>query len=142
MKFETFQVNWIRQRLETPGAFQMSHDEKRLLLARISRSAGFEGFLAKKYSSEKRFGLEGVEMMIPGMKHIVDKSTTFGVESVVIGMPHRGRLNVLVSSITLGRHSQLLRFQCTFTNHLILFQSNCHNGEVMFLKRGFKNLFA
>jgi 2-oxoglutarate dehydrogenase E1 component len=52
--------------------------------------------LAKKYSSEKRFGLEGVEMMIPGMKHIVDKSTSFGVESVVVGMPHRGRLNVLV----------------------------------------------
>jgi len=36
-------------------------------------------------------------MMIPGMKHIVDKSTVLGVESVVIGMPHRGRLNVLVS---------------------------------------------
>jgi 2-oxoglutarate dehydrogenase E1 component len=53
----------------------MASDEKRLLLARISRSAGFENFLAKKYSSEKRFGLEGVEMMIPGMKHIVDKST-------------------------------------------------------------------
>ena len=83
--------------METPNAFQMGGDEKRLLLARISRSAGFESFLAKKYSSEKRFGLEGVEMMIPGMKHIVDKSTSFGVESVVIGMPHRGRLNVLVS---------------------------------------------
>lgn len=49
-------------------------------------------------SSEKRFGLEGVEMMIPGMKHIVDQSTIFGVESIVIGMPHRGRLNVLVRS--------------------------------------------
>ena len=49
------------------------------------------------FSSEKRFGLEGVEMMIPGMKHIVDESTIFGVESIVIGMPHRGRLNVLVS---------------------------------------------
>ena len=49
------------------------------------------------FSSEKRFGLEGVEMMIPGMKHIVDKSSVLGVESVVIGMPHRGRLNVLVS---------------------------------------------
>ena len=60
------EVNWIREKLETPGALQLNSDEKRLLLARISRAAGFENFLAKKYSSEKRFGLEGVEMMIPG----------------------------------------------------------------------------
>merc|ERR1719232_1288154 len=91
------EVNWIREKLETPGALQLNSDEKRLLLARISRAAGFENFLAKKYSSEKRFGLEGVEMMIPGMKEIVDQSTINGVESVVIGMPHRGRLNVLAN---------------------------------------------
>ena len=90
-------MNWIRERLEAPGALQVSADEKRLLLARISRATGFENFLAKKYSSEKRFGLEGVEMMIPGMKEIVDISTINGVESVVIGMPHRGRLNVLAN---------------------------------------------
>jgi 2-oxoglutarate dehydrogenase E1 component len=53
------QVNWIRERLETPGKLQMSSEEKRLLLARISRATGFESFLAKKWSSEKRFGLEG-----------------------------------------------------------------------------------
>ena len=63
----------------------MELDEKRFILARISRAVGFENFLAKKYSSEKRFGLEGVEMMIPGMKEIVDLSTLMGVESVVIG---------------------------------------------------------
>merc|ERR1712223_27467 len=91
------EVNWIREKLETPGALQLNSDEKRLLLARISRTAGFENFLAKKYSSEKRFGLEGVEMMIPGMKEVVDQSTLHGVESVVIGMPHRGRLNVLAN---------------------------------------------
>jgi len=43
----------------------------------------------------KRFGLEGVESMIPGLKVLVDRSTELGVEEVVIGMPHRGRLNVL-----------------------------------------------
>jgi len=83
--------------LETPGALQFSTKEKGLLLARISRSAGFENFLAKKWSSEKRFGLEGVEMLIPCMKQIVDRSTEHGVESVVMGMPHRGRLNVLAN---------------------------------------------
>lgn len=53
------QVNWIREKLETPNSFKMSVEDKRRLLARISRSAGFENFLAKKYVSEKRFGLEG-----------------------------------------------------------------------------------
>merc|ERR1719266_3118458 len=91
------EVNWIREKLETPGSLHMDSEEKRLLLARISRAVGFENFLAKKYSSEKRFGLEGVEMMIPGMKEVVDISTLSGVESVVIGMPHRGRLNVLAN---------------------------------------------
>lgn len=91
------EVNWIREKLETPNAFTMSPKDKRLLLARISRATGFEGFLARKYVSEKRFGLEGVEMLIPCMKAIVDKSTEYGVESVVMGMPHRGRLNVLAN---------------------------------------------
>merc|ERR1711963_1126647 len=91
------QINWIRQKLETPGAMELDNVEKRLLLARISRSVGFEGFLAKKWASEKRFGLEGVDMLIPCMKQVIDRSTELGVECVVMGMPHRGRLNVLAN---------------------------------------------
>jgi len=91
------QINWIRERLETPGALELDNVEKRLLLARISRSAGFESFLAKKWTAEKRFGLEGLEMLIPCMKQVIDKSTELGVECVVMGMPHRGRLNVLAN---------------------------------------------
>jgi 2-oxoglutarate dehydrogenase E1 component len=91
------QVNWIREKLETPGALELSKDQKKLLMARISRSAGFENFLAKKWTAEKRFGLEGVEMLIPCMKQVIDKSTEAGVECVVMGMPHRGRLNVLAN---------------------------------------------
>ena len=59
-----------RERLETPGALELDNVEKRLLLARISRSLGFESFLAKKWTAEKRFGLEGVEMLIPCMKQV------------------------------------------------------------------------
>jgi len=91
------QIQWIRQKLETPGALQLDNDEKRLLLARITRSIGFENFLAKKWPGEKRFGLEGVEMLIPCMKQVIDKSTERGVEHIVMGMPHRGRLNVLAN---------------------------------------------
>ncbi|CAA9993310.1 unnamed protein product [Nesidiocoris tenuis] len=91
------QCNWIRQRLETPGVLDIDANSKRLLLARLTRATGFESFLAKKWSSEKRFGLEGAEILIPAMKQIIDKSTELGVESIVMGMPHRGRLNVLAN---------------------------------------------
>lgn len=91
------QCNWIRQKLETPGIMKMDDDLKRLILARLTRATGFEAFLARKWSSEKRFGLEGAEILIPAMKQVIDKSTELGVESVVMGMPHRGRLNVLAN---------------------------------------------
>ncbi|XP_068217315.1 2-oxoglutarate dehydrogenase-like, mitochondrial isoform X2 [Palaemon carinicauda] len=89
------QCNWIREKFETPGVMHMEPQEKRLLLARLTRSHGFEAFLARKFSSEKRFGLEGCEILIPAMKQVIDRSTSLGVESFVMGMPHRGRLNVL-----------------------------------------------
>ncbi|XP_041447600.1 2-oxoglutarate dehydrogenase-like, mitochondrial isoform X3 [Drosophila obscura] len=91
------QCNWIRKHFETPGVLNFSPEEKRLILARLTRATGFEAFLAKKYSSEKRFGLEGCEIMIPALKEIIDVSTELGVESVIMGMPHRGRLNTLAN---------------------------------------------
>ncbi|XP_065076857.1 2-oxoglutarate dehydrogenase complex component E1 isoform X5 [Ochlerotatus camptorhynchus] len=91
------QCNWIRERFETPNIMNYTNEEKRLLLARLTRATGFEAFLAKKFSSEKRFGLEGCEIMIPAMKEVIDVSTRLGVESIIMGMPHRGRLNVLAN---------------------------------------------
>ena len=49
----------------------------------------FEEFLAKKWSAEKRFGLEGCEVLIPAMKTVIDESSKLGIDSFVIGMPHR-----------------------------------------------------
>ncbi|XP_053689506.1 2-oxoglutarate dehydrogenase complex component E1-like isoform X4 [Sabethes cyaneus] len=91
------QCNWIRERFETPNIMTYTNEEKRLILARLTRATGFEAFLAKKFSSEKRFGLEGCEIMIPAMKEVIDVSTKLGVESIIMGMPHRGRLNVLAN---------------------------------------------
>uniref|UniRef100_A0A672QXS7 oxoglutarate dehydrogenase (succinyl-transferring) n=1 Tax=Sinocyclocheilus grahami TaxID=75366 RepID=A0A672QXS7_SINGR len=67
-----------------------------MILIHCSR---FEDFLARKWSSEKRFGLEGCEVLIPALKMIIDKSSEAGVESVIMGMPHRGRLNVLANVV-------------------------------------------
>ncbi|CAH2321312.1 2-oxoglutarate dehydrogenase-like, mitochondrial [Pelobates cultripes] len=93
------QCQWIRQKFETPGIMKITNEEKRNLLARLVRSTRFEDFLARKWSSEKRFGLEGCEVMIPALKAIIDKSSDMGLEYVILGMPHRGRLNVLANVI-------------------------------------------
>ena len=70
-----------------------------MILDRMIWSDSFERFIASKYPNEKRFGLEGGESLIPGMKALIDRSVDAGVKSVVIGMPHRGRLNVLANVI-------------------------------------------
>ncbi|XP_016127840.1 2-oxoglutarate dehydrogenase-like, mitochondrial [Sinocyclocheilus grahami] len=93
------QCQWIRQKFETPGSMTFSDREKRTLLARLVRSTRFEDFLARKWSSEKHFGLEGCEVLIPALKMIIDKSSEAGIESVIMGMPHRGRLNVLANVV-------------------------------------------
>ncbi|XP_075736176.1 oxoglutarate dehydrogenase Nc73EF isoform X2 [Rhipicephalus microplus] len=91
------QCNWIREKFESPGVMRLTKERKRLLLSRVVRSTKFEEFLAKKWVSEKRFGLEGCEVLIPAMKTIIDRSSELGIESIVMGMPHRGRLNVLAN---------------------------------------------
>ncbi|KAJ3604701.1 hypothetical protein NHX12_029441 [Muraenolepis orangiensis] len=93
------QCQWIRQKFETPGLMQFTLEEKRTLLARTVRSTRFEEFLQRKWSSEKRFGLEGCESLIPALKTLIDKSSAHGVENIIMGMPHRGRLNVLANVI-------------------------------------------
>lgn len=89
--------NWIRQKFEPPTAGILKQEDKQRTLKRLIRATRFEEFLAKKWSSEKRFGLEGCEVLIPAMKSVIDTSSELGVDSVIMGMPHRGRLNVLAN---------------------------------------------
>uniref|UniRef100_A0A8D0G3V3 2-oxoglutarate dehydrogenase complex component E1 n=1 Tax=Sphenodon punctatus TaxID=8508 RepID=A0A8D0G3V3_SPHPU len=108
------QCQWIRQKFETPGVMQFNSEEKRTLLARLVRSTRFEEFLHRKWSSEKRFGLEGCEVLIPALKTIIDKSSEKGVDNVIMGMPHRGRLNVLANVI----RKELEQIFCQFDSKL------------------------
>ncbi|DAA75641.1 TPA_exp: Uncharacterized protein A8136_1363 [Trichophyton benhamiae CBS 112371] len=87
--------DWIRDRIEIPQPYKYSVDEKRRILDRLIWSSSFEAFLATKFPNDKRFGLEGCETLVPGMKALIDRSVDYGVKDIVIGMPHRGRLNVL-----------------------------------------------
>lgn len=87
--------DWIRDRVEIPEPYKYSVDEKRRILDRLIWSSSFESFLASKFPNDKRFGLEGCESLVPGMKALIDRSVDYGIKDIVIGMPHRGRLNVL-----------------------------------------------
>mgnify|MGYP005991599357 CR=1 FL=1 len=91
--------NWLRERIELSEPHVYSADTKKQILDRLAFSDQFERFLAHKFNTAKRFGLEGCETLIPGIKALIDTSTKHGVENVVLGMPHRGRLNVLTNVV-------------------------------------------
>ncbi|CAG8452153.1 8019_t:CDS:2 [Ambispora leptoticha] len=93
------QCDWIRTKFEIAEPFRYSKKEKHMILDRLIWSDSFERFVATKYPNEKRFGLEGCESLIPGMKALIDCSVDLGIEQIVLGMPHRGRLNVLSNVI-------------------------------------------
>lgn len=93
------QCDWIRERIEVPQPYKFPTDEKRRILDRLIWAVTFENFLSTKFPNDKRFGLEGGESTIPAMKILIDESVEHGVEDVVIGMPHRGRLNMLSNVI-------------------------------------------
>lgn len=92
------QREWIRNYVESKGAPLSAKDQKLTLTTLIAAEA-FESFLQTKYVGQKRFSLEGSESLIPMMDRIIDVAADHHVQEVVIGMPHRGRLNVLVNIV-------------------------------------------
>ncbi|OQV16966.1 2-oxoglutarate dehydrogenase, mitochondrial [Hypsibius exemplaris] len=88
---------WIRRRFETPGVTEITQQERKSILQRLLKADRLEDFLRLKWPAEKRFGLEGCEALIPGIQAVIDTSSALGVDSVIIGMPHRGRLNVIAN---------------------------------------------
>lgn len=93
------QRNWFMQRLESVrGRPAYSADIKSHLLERVTAGEGLEKYLGTKYPGTKRFGLEGGESLIPMLDELIQRSGSYGTKEVVIGMAHRGRLNVLVNT--------------------------------------------
>jgi 2-oxoglutarate dehydrogenase E1 component len=92
------QKTWIQSRIEgTRGFFETPGEEKREILEQLTETEGFEQFLNVKYPGTKRFGLDGGESTIPAIETIIRTAAEQGVLEIVIGMPHRGRLNVLAN---------------------------------------------
>ena len=98
----TAEKRWLQQRLESVRSHpEFGKDVKEHLLERLSAAEGLEKYLGSKYPGTKRFGLEGGESLIPLMDEIIQRCGSYGSKEIVIGMAHRGRLNVLVN--TLGK---------------------------------------
>ncbi len=89
---------WIQQRLESVRSKPVYTVEiKKSLLERLTAAEGLERHLDSKYPGTKRFGLEGAESLVPMLDQLLQRAGGYGAKEVVIGMPHRGRLNVLVN---------------------------------------------
>jgi 2-oxoglutarate dehydrogenase E1 component len=87
---------WLLERFErTGGRLELERPQQAHILEQLVQSELFEKFLGKRYPGEKRFSLEGAEALIPLLNHTLEAASDTGVEEVVLGMAHRGRLNVL-----------------------------------------------
>jgi 2-oxoglutarate dehydrogenase E1 component len=90
------QKGWIQERIEGPDKeITFTREGKRAILNKLVEAEGFEKFCDLKFTGTKRFGLDGAESTIPALEQIIKRGGALGVREIVIGMPHRGRLNVL-----------------------------------------------
>src|SRR5262244_1609486 len=90
------QKSWIQERIEgRDKEITFTREGKRAILNKLVEAEGFEKFLDVKYTGTKRFGLDGAESLIPALEQIIKRGGNLGVKEICIGMPHRGRLNVL-----------------------------------------------
>ncbi|MDF1870424.1 MAG: 2-oxoglutarate dehydrogenase E1 component, partial [Phycisphaerales bacterium] len=97
---DTDQRSWLVHRFETVGGkLDLSRDRKMLILEQLTKSEMIEKFLGRRYPGDKRFSLEGGEALIPLLDHLIETASDLGGEEVVMGMAHRGRLNVLNNTI-------------------------------------------
>jgi 2-oxoglutarate dehydrogenase E1 component len=87
---------WLQRRIEgRDKEITFTREGKIAILKKLIESEGFERFLAKRYPGTKRFGLDGGESAVPALEQIIKRGGALGVKDIIIGMPHRGRLNVL-----------------------------------------------
>ncbi len=87
---------WLQERIEGPDKeITFTENGKKAILNKLAEAEGFERFLDVKYTGTKRFGLDGAESLIPALEQIIKRGGALGVKDIVLGMAHRGRLNVL-----------------------------------------------
>lgn len=90
--------SWLRAKMEkSRNSYDFTLEDRKYILRNLTRAVLFEKFIHKKFPGQKRFSLEGAESLIPALDALMEKGTELGVREFIIGMPHRGRLNVLAN---------------------------------------------
>ncbi len=111
------QKAWMQKRIEgSRNVTPFTDIGKRAILERLSEAEGFERFCQIKYTGTKRFGLEGGESTIPAIEQVLKRGSQLGVTEVVIGMAHRGRLNILSNVLRKPYHAIFSEFQGHMSN--------------------------
>jgi 2-oxoglutarate dehydrogenase E1 component len=101
------QRRWVYERMEkAAGRFNFTTEQRRRVLLKLTQAEGLERYLHTKYVGQKRFSLEGGDSLMPMLDEVIRRAGSSGVQEIVIGMAHRGRLNVLVN--TMGKPPHLL----------------------------------
>jgi 2-oxoglutarate dehydrogenase E1 component len=104
--------SWLQQRIEGPDkSIAFTADGKRAILRKLIETEAFERFLHKRYPGTKRFGIDGGEALIPALEQIIKRGGALGVRDIILGMPHRGRLNVLAAVMGKPYHIIFHEFQ-------------------------------
>ena len=95
---EPAERRWLAERIENAnGSFGLNDKERQLVLAELTAAEGLERYLHRRYVGQKRFSLEGGDTLIPLLNDLIRSAGTDGVKEIIVGMAHRGRLNVLVN---------------------------------------------
>ncbi|MBV2180792.1 MAG: 2-oxoglutarate dehydrogenase E1 component [Castellaniella sp.] len=120
---------WIQERLEsTLGVPEFTVEQKRNILKQVTEAEGLERFLHTKYVGQKRFSLEGGESFIAAMDEVVNHAGENGVQEIVVGMAHRGRLNLLVNVMGKMPSDLFAEFEGKHTQALSDGDVKYHNG--------------
>jgi 2-oxoglutarate dehydrogenase E1 component len=124
---------WLRQAIES-GKYRrpLSADEKRELLGELSRSEAFEQYLRRAFLGQKQFSIEGLDVLVPMLDETIELAAESGAHEVVIGMAHRGRLNVLAHTLGLGYDSILREFEGERTIEAVVATQEGGTGDVKY----------
>ncbi len=93
-------IEWLQKHIEgSRNTTSFPADIKMKIFHHLKKAVGFESFIHRRFVGQKRFSLEGTEALIPALYFLIDKGSSFGIEEYIVGMAHRGRLNVLANII-------------------------------------------
>jgi 2-oxoglutarate dehydrogenase E1 component len=124
---------WLRHAIES-GKYrqQLATDERKELLASLSRVEAFEQYLRRAFLGQKQFSIEGLDVMVPMLDETVELAAANGAHEVVIGMAHRGRLNVLAHTLGLGYDSIIREFEGERTIEAVVATEEGGTGDVKY----------